>query len=446
MPTQTMSLPPTETSKPSPKLRRMQLTMLALMVLGYMLLYVDRSTLAVANPLIREDMGISIAEMGVLLSAFLWTNCIFQIPMGVLVDKLQPRLIFYASMVFWSLAQIVGGLVGGLNQFIGARILLGIGEAPYTVNASLATRNWFNIRERGFATGIWSAGSTLGNALSVPLLTFLMLSFSWRWMFIDMGIVGLVLALVFYALYHNPSQMNLTPADKAHLTEGDEVGVAKSNIWKDCGRLFRFRTTWGMAIGWFGPTYVAWFYFAWLPGYLEMQHHVSIAKTGWIAAIPFIAGVGGALLGGRLIDILIRRGLSPLNSRRYPMVISMLITGILTVIVAETPSVTVAVTCISGSLFMIYVASQASLSMPPIIAPTQVTGSIGGIQAFGGYIGSALAPMLTGFIVQATGSFELALLVGAAVAFVTPIVYFLLVRAPISQADLDGLVRAAVLT
>jgi sugar phosphate permease len=414
--------------------------MLVLMIIGYMLLYIDRATLSVANPLVRDEMKISISEMGVLLSAFLWTNCLLQIPMGGLIDKFQPRLVFYVSMIFWSLAQILGGLVGSFNQFIGARILLGVGEAPYTVNAALATRHWFNVWERGSATGAWSAGSSLGNALSIPLLTYLMLTFSWRWMFMIIGIFGLALGAVFFALYKNPAQISLTADERAHLKEGEKPSelTTSSSVWKDCQILFRFKTTWGLAIGWFGPVYVAWFYFAWLPNYLETDRHISIAKTGWVGAIPFIAGVVGALLGGRITDILVRRGFTPLNSRRYPIVLAMLLTGFLTVIIAETPSTAVAVTCISLSFLMIYIASAATLATPAIIAPMHVTGSIGGIQAFGGYIGSALAPMVTGFIVDASGSFKLALLLGAAVAFISPLLYFVLVREPISQAQLDA--------
>ena len=427
------------------RLRRLQWTMLALMIVGYMLLYVDRATLSVANPLVRDEMKISISEMGVLLSAFLWTNCLLQIPMGGLIDKFQPRIVFYVSMIFWSFAQILGGLVGSFTQFIGARVLLGVGEAPYTVNAALGTRHWFNVRERGSATGAWSAGSTLGNALSIPLLTYLMLTFGWRWMFIIMGIFGLALGGLFFALYKNPKQLSLTAEEQAHLSEGEKPSelTTSSGVWRDCKLLFRFKTTWGLAIGWFGPVYVAWFYFAWLPNYLQTDRHISIAKTGWVGAIPFIAGVVGALLGGRITDVLVRKGFSPLNSRRYPIVLAMLLTGVLTVIIAETPNAVVAVTCISLSFLMIYIASAATLATPTIIAPMHVTGSIGGIQAFGGYIGSALAPMITGFIVDASGSFKLALLLGAAVAFITPLLYFVLVREPISQEQLDAALRPA---
>jgi MFS family permease len=213
---------------------------------------------------------------------------------------------------------------------------------------------------------------------------------------------------------------------------------------RDWQRLFRFRTTWGMIFGFCGTIYVLWIYSAWLPGYLEMDRHISIAWTGWITAIPFLFGVVGSILGGRLCDLLVERGVSTINSRKYPMAISLIGTAIFTVLTAVTPSNTLAVIFISISLFLIYVSTSAAWAMAPVAAPANCTASIGSMQNFGGYFGGALAPMITGFIVQATNSFQPALFVGAAVAFCAAIVYLIVVRGPIPPIDLDMPEQAAV--
>jgi MFS family permease len=207
--------------------------------------------------------------------------------------------------------------------------------------------------------------------------------------------------------------------------------------------LFRFRTTWGMIFGFFGTIYVLWIYSAWLPAYLEMERHISIAKTGWVAAIPFLFGVVGSILGGRLCDMLVERGVSTINSRKYPMAASLIGTAVFTVLTAYTESNTLAVVFISISLFLIYVSASAAWAMAPVAAPANCTASIGSMQNFGGYFGGALAPTITGYIVQTTHSFQPALLVGAAVAFCAAIVYLIVVRGPIPPIELGTPERTA---
>jgi MFS family permease len=145
--------------------------------------------------------------------------------------------------------------------------------------------------------------------------------------------------------------------------------------------------------------------------------------------------VVGSILGGRIADWLVVRGVSPMNSRKYPMTISLLLTALFTVIAALTPSNTVAVACISVCLFLLYVSSATAWAMAPVAAAPNCTASIGSMQNFGGYLGGALAPMVTGFIVQASGSFVPAFLVGAAIAFCAGVGYFFIVRDPIPAME-----------
>jgi len=176
--------------------KRIQRTALAMLVVAGVINYIDRATLAVANPLIRADLGLSIADMGYLLSAFLWAYAFAQLPCGAMVDKLGPRRLLAVGLSAWSLAQVIGGLVQGFGQFFSARILLGIGEAPQFPTGARVVRDWFNPRDRGLATGVFNCASSLGTAIAVPLLTFLMLALGWRWMFIIMGVAGLAMAAV----------------------------------------------------------------------------------------------------------------------------------------------------------------------------------------------------------------------------------------------------------
>ena len=421
----------------SPRLKRIQRVSLALLVTAGVVNYVDRATLAVANPLIRQDLGFSISEMGLLLSAFLWAYAFAQLPAGALADRLGPRWMLTIGLSIWSLGQMLGGAVNSFWQFVGARIVLGAGEAPHFPTCARISRDWFNIHQRGTSTGIWNCASSLGTFLSLPVLTYLMQTFGWRAMFVIMGIAGLLLAGIYFTIFRNPGEIDLTAEERAFLSEGDVAGVRSRVTWADWRRLFAFRTTWGMIVGYFGCIYVTWLYTAWLPGYLEIERHFTIGKTGLVAAIPFAFGVAGGILGGRIVDMLARRGIDPVLSRKIPMATSLVATAAFTVIAAETPSDTLAIACISLSLFLVYMCSSAAWAMASVAAPANATASIGAMQNFGGYIGGALAPTVTGFIVQSTGHFSLALITGSVIALVAAAGYWMLIRDPIPAAATD---------
>ena len=427
-----------EALKATPRVRSIQRAALAMLVLAGVINYVDRATLAVANLLIRQDLGLSIADMGYLLSAFLWAYAFSQLPTGAMVDKLGPRLLLTCGLALWSLAQLLGGLVQSFGQFFGARVLLGVGEAPQFPTGARVVRDWFNPRDRGLATGIFNCASSLGTAIAVPLLTFLMLSFGWRVMFMIMGVAGLAMAAIWYFAYRNPTDVGLSPEENVYRTQGDPPGQRTQVTLREWKQLFRFRTTWGMILGYFGCIYLTWIYTAWLPGYLEIERHMSVKFTGFAAAVPFAWGVVGGLLGGYIVDFLLRRGVSPVKSRRIPAAIALCGTAACTVAAAFVTSNALAIAFISASLFLVYVTSTCAWALSSVAAPTNCTASIGAMQNFGGYLGGALAPTVTGLIVQQTGSFVPALVVGALIGVASAGSYLFIVDQPITAADIDA--------
>jgi sugar phosphate permease len=414
------------------RVRRIQKTALILLTISGVINYLDRASLSVGLPLIRQDLGISIAHSGVLLSAFLWAYAICQLPAGAAVDRFGARLLLSMGLGLWSLAQILGGLVSSFWEFIGVRGLLGLAESPQFPSCARVVTDWFALRDRGLATGVWNCSSSLGIAIAAPLLTILMIHLGWRWMFIAMGIAGLVVGFTFYWLHRDPKQLGLTAAELEYLSCSERERQPVS--WGDWKRLFGFSTTWGMVCGFFGIVYMTWLYYTWLPQYLEIQWHLSITRTGWVAAIPFACGVAGSLTGGRICDMLSRRGLSTIKSCKIPIVCVLFAVVVCTVLAAYSSSSFLAVGYISLSLFIINGGSTAAWAMATIAAPENYAASLGSIQNFGGYVGGALAPVVTGYIAQATGSFQSALLVAAGVALFAGIGHLFLVKAPISLA------------
>jgi MFS family permease len=428
-------LPPRSTPGPSIRLRRLQVSALTLLVLSGLVSYIDRATLSIGSPLIRDDLHLSVADMGVMLSAFLWAYALAQLPVGALVDALGPRRLLAIGILVWSGAQAVAGTAVSVGEFVGARVVLGLGEAPQFPSGIRAVRDWFNIRARGTATGIINCSSTLGTAIAGPLLTTLMLSFGWRWMFVLMAIAGVIVAAAWYVLYREPASIELTAAEQAYRREGDCSITTATVTFADWRRLLTHSTTWGMITGFFGVVYVTWVYTAWLPTYLENQRHMSIKTAGFATAVPFAAGVIGALCGGWLTDKLVQHHVSPVDSRRYPLTLSLLGMAGCTVAAALVPSTATALVFVSLAMFLGCVASSASWAMVPVAAPAHTTASLGAIHNFGGYLGGALAPMTTGFVVQISGSFVPAFLLAAGIAVACALAASISIRDPITTGD-----------
>jgi MFS family permease len=259
-------------------------------------------------------------------------------------------------------------------------------------------------------------------------------------MFMIMGVAGLLVAAIWYFVYRNPAQVALTPEENTYRTQGDPPEQRTEVTFREWKLLFRFRTTWGMILGYFGCIYLTWIYTAWLPGYLEIQRHMSVTFTGWAAAIPFAWGVVGGVLGGYIADILVRLGVSPVRSRQYPAAIALLGTAACTVVAAYVASNALAIAFISASIFLVYITSTCAWALTSVTVPTNCTASIGAMQNFGGYLGGALAPAVTGVIVQTTGSFVPALVVGAVIGVASAASYFfIVVDKPITAMDMDAM-------
>jgi sugar phosphate permease len=426
------------TTKVAGRLKRLRATVLAMLCITGVINYLDRSTLAVANPLIRAELGLSAVEMGALLSAFSWSYALAQLPVGAMIDRAGPRLLLGAGMALWSVAQACGGFVSNLWQFLWARAALGVGEAPQFPAGARVISDWYPPRDRGLPIGVFNASSSIGPALAPPLLTALMSGFGWRGMFVVMGIAGLFVAAAWYALYRAPADSDLSDEELRAVRDDDGRAAASPVSLRQWGRLFRHRTTWGMAIGFAGALYLIWLYLTWLPGYLVTERHLTVKGTGLVASLPFIFGFFGSLAGGLLSDRLAARGFSPILSRKLPIIAGLLGMAAFTVPAALTASVGVAVLCIALAVFCGNVATANAWALATTAAPPAYVASLGAIQNFGGYFGGSFAPVVTGLVVERTGSFAPALIAGAAVAAGSAVVYLVVVRSPIPAESLEG--------
>ncbi|MYM32981.1 MFS transporter [Duganella sp. FT94W] len=415
------------------RIRRSQTLALLLLVVCGVINYLDRATLAVANEYIRADLGLSLGQMGLLLSAFSWSYALCQLPVGALVDKIGPRWLLGIGLVVWSLAQAAGGLAATFGYFVIARIALGIGEAPQFPAAARVVSNWFPLRARGTPTGVYNSASPLGVALAPLLLAPLIEATSWHWAFFVTGAMGIVAALVWVSLYRDPVPEQLTAQERAYL-EVDAVTTAAAPKagFASWLALFRYRVTWGMMLGFFGSVYLNWVYLTWLPGYLRTERHMDLAYAGIAASVPFICGFAGALIAGWASDRVARVASSPVTGRRNAVVVATLGMVGFTIPAALVDSNVVAVACIAIVIFLANASSACAWSLATVAAPPSRIASLGALQNFGGFLGGALAPILTGYIAQAW-SFGPALLTGAGIAFLGAMSYLFLVTKPIPE-------------
>ena len=426
----------------SPRMRCMQWIAIGLVTAAIALNYLDRSTLAIGNVKIRQEFGISATAIGALQSAWSITYALCQVPIGYFLDRLGPRWLVGVALLLWSLAQAAGGFAVSYVQLLWARVALGAAECPAFPAAVRVTSDWFHVKDRGAPTGLYNSGGSIGPFIAPPLLTGLMLAFGWRTMFITMGLVGVLGAAVWFMVYRDPAKTELAPQDAAYLaTNRAAEGKVELRNW---GKLFRFQSMWGLMLGAFCTGYAVWMYQTWLPAYLEMQQHISIAKTGFLASIPLFCSIIGAWSGGWFTDRLNKRGMELVASRRLPAILGLVLSGVFTVTATTASSPTQAIVYISLAMFFLAVGISGKWTLITAVAPQSYCTSVASIQNFGGYIGGTVSPLVTGFVVDVTGSFVIALAIGAGITILGAVLLQTLVRSQITSADLEGDAAIAV--
>ncbi len=348
-----------------------------------------------ANTTVRGELHLTGTQMGWLLSAFSLAYGLAQLPLAAFLDRLGTRRALGAGLTVWSAAQLLTGLVRGAPMFVVFRVLLGAGEAPFYPSAVRSIREWFTRDMRGRATALMSSSQPFAQAVAPPLLTVLMLHFGWRVMFMVLGGVGLAVAALWIALHR--ARGNTVYSD-------DTAGPPPGNT---ITTLLRQRTVWGMMLGFGGINYTNWLYTAWLPGYLEGERHVSLAKSGWLAAIPFLAGACGMLTSGLSVDAIARRGVALTTVHRGQLVLGMVLSASATLFVSRTGTTTAAIAGISAALFCIHFAGTSGWGYVQAVSPPPYVASLSALQNFASFLIASAAPVVTGFFFDRTHSFSI---------------------------------------
>ncbi|ULR30819.1 MFS transporter [Dickeya fangzhongdai] len=410
---------------------RLRWGIIFILLMAAIINYLDRANLSIANTTIAKEFGFSATQMGMLLSAFLWHYALANLPAGWLVDKLGPKKMFSGAVGLWSTFTVLAGFINGYSMFYGLRMLLGIAESPFFTSGIKITHRWFSARERGLPTAIINTGSQIANAVAPPILTVLLLTLGWRGMFIAIGLAGIPLLLVWLKFYREP-----TAAEERDIHAGTTAAAAASGDeaaknqpgW---GALFRHKTTWFMILGNFSIMFTIWVYLTWLPGYLEKSLGFTLKQTGWIASIPFLAGILGVLCGGAISDRLIRRGVNTITARKIPIVLGAALAACFVAPIPFVSNTSMSILLLSLGYFCSQLPSGVIWTLATDIAPKEQVASLGAIQNFGGFLGAASAPIITGVILDATGMFTNVFFLGAGLLMLGALSYGLFVKKPI---------------
>lgn len=429
---------PVTVASSNPYTKYQVITVSLLLVIG-IINYVDRSALSIANTSIQRDMGITPTQMGILLSAFSLAYALAQLPLGVIIDRLGSKISLGAALLGWSVAQTASGLINSFSSFIGLRILLGIGEAPMFPSAAKALSEWFEAEKRGTPTGIVLSSTCIGPCIAPPLLTLLMVTWGWRGMFIVTGVFGIVLAACWFAFYKSKERYlaELPAEERARLlaSQPQAAVTARPGIKEQLrawAELFRHKTTWGAVLGFMGVIYMLWLHLTWLPGYFEREHGLTLYQTAWVVSLAYVFGALGTIVAGRICDRLVKNGVTILGSRKIVVVGALLSAAAFTVPLSFGSGIVLSVILLCCALFSVNMASSTAWMIVNTVVDSRRVASFGSIQNFGGYLAGSVAPIVTGFSIQQTGSFASAFLISAVVASVAAMAYVLLLKQPIS--------------
>ena len=419
-----------------PRGRNFRWAIIAIITILAITNYLDRGNLSIAVPLIRKDLGISATEMGVVLSAFVWPYAIMNLPTGWAIDRFGPKLLMTLAAGAWSIVSIFTGFARSAGVFMGLRAALGVSESPMFPAALKATDAWFPDREKAAATSVYIAGTQVGLAIAPPIATGLMLAFGWPAMFVIMGLLGFVALAGWLVLYRAPEKSRwLSKEELGYIRAGqlarnkDSLGLQEKPSGREWASLFAHPTTWVMVIGAFCLQYVFWFYITWLPSYLETAQHFTVSHTGWLSALPYIAGTVAVLLGGRISDLLINRGMAPINARKYTIAGGALLTAVALLATAFSHGPVLAVVLLTIGMFTYSLCSGPYWALAAnVVSTPKLVGSMGSIQNFGGFLGGACAPIATGIIVDRFGGFPVALIVTAILVLISAGMYGIALR------------------
>ncbi|MDK8172269.1 MFS transporter [Curtobacterium citreum] len=409
----------------------------ALLFLSNAIVFLDRTNLSVALPQIDAEFHIDPTLTGVLLSSFFWVYAVMQLPGGVIVDKINAKIMLASATLFWGIATVLMAFVNGIGTLFGLRILLGIGESTTGPTYAKVTSAWFSQKERSVATAIWDSGNRFGTAAALPGITWLTATYGWRWSFAISGLIAIAFVPIWWFFYNRAVARNvkLHAVDPSTMT--DSIATAGNGDGADAVRptdsrvswlsLLRLRPMWGLMVGYFCLLFVNYFFITWFPAYLVDDRHFTAQMVGLMGVIPPATAMVADWLGGLTSAYLLRRGTGLSIARKAPIVFGLLCASLIAfvpLIQGAWPVIIFLAIAFGGTTF----ASSCVWCLPAEVTPVpDRVGSVAGLQNFAGNGAGMIGPIIIGALYGATGSFTAPLVLAGVIVFAGVLVYLFLV-------------------
>ncbi len=343
-----------------------------------------------------KSFHLSDTDRGILNSAFFWAYAVLQIPAGWVVDRYGVKLPYAVSFLFWCIASALTAFTGTLASLYVLRVLVGAGEAVVAPASYRWIRVNFEEKERGLAIGLYMTGTKIGPAIAAPLAAWLVLHSDWRAMFLIVGAGGLVWLVPWLLLVQN---------DRPRAPKAAAVPSAEAIPF---ARVLASPVTWGAVIATFCYMYFVYFCMTWMPAYFVEQRHLTLAKMGVYTFFSFGGMAIVAVLGGWVADLLIARGGNPVTVRKW-FTIAGFGVACTELIGAQSESVTVALAFAVISLSGLGLATANYWALTQTLIPAAAIGRISGVQNCAASVAGIVAPILTGWLKQQTGSYQAAM-------------------------------------
>ena len=368
--------------------------------------YLDRNSISIIGNDLTRDLHLSDQQWGLILGAFSLAYGLFEIPTGIMVDRMGPRKTLFRIVIWWSVFTILTGLASGFYFLIIVRFLFGAGEAGAFPTVSVAVARWFPSIERGRIQSVIWMGSRVGGALAPFLSVAIAHVYGWRAVFYFLGAVGFVWAIVWWFWYRDEPRdlKGISAQEVAHIETTRSVKKPGHNIlpWKT---VLKNGNLWALMGMYHFLLYGAYFYMSWMPKYLENGRHIAKGDLSWMVSLPFVLGAFGCLAGGFSTDYLTKK-IGIKLGRRYVGMFGLVMAGICMILGSLIEDNTIAIIVFSLGLAFKDFTLPVSWTVATDIGGNHA-GAISGTMGLAGQMGSFIMASAFGFILTETGSYNM---------------------------------------
>ena len=385
-----------------PKIPGLRWWMISLLMLGSIINFLARSTLAVAAPTLKETLHISEQQYSWILTAFQMT-LLLQPFAGYVLDTIGLKIGFAIFAVAWSFITMAHGLAHTWQGFAGLRGALGLAEGCANPAGMKATAEWFPAKERGFAGGLFNIGASVGSMLAPPLVGFAIIYYNWQTAFVFVVAIGLVWVALWLRFYNSPSQHPaLSDDERALIAAGQEKHLSGDGARPSVKNILTQRNFWGIALPRFlaDPTWSTLTF--WLPLYLTTVRHFDLKHIAMFAWLPFLAADAGCLFGPAVTLAFQKRGLTLVNARRSTFTLgAVMIIGVAFAGFVPSPYTAIALICLGG--FAHQTLSVTVITMSSDLFKRSEVATVAGFAGTCGNLGVTLFNLLIGALVLTIG-------------------------------------------